>query len=88
MGGNHIVFAECRLKSLGIVVALFIEPPVTLYVHHVLVRTRQKHSDNTDLVVRDFPLGGCCVQPIDNRFIPAVNVIEVFDKYTVQMFSC
>ena len=44
-----------------------------LYVHHVLVRTRQNHPNDTDLVVRDFPSDVCRVQSVGNRFIPAVN---------------
>ena len=88
MCGNHIVFAECGLQPLDAVAAPFIEFSFFLYVHHVLVCTRQDHPNDTDLVVRDFPSDACRVQPVGNRFIPAVNAIGVFDKYPVQMRSC
>ena len=79
---------ECGLQPLDTVVAPFVEFAFFLYVHHVLVRTRQNHPNDTDLVVRDFPSDACRVQPVGNRFIPAVNAIRVFDKHPVQMCSC
>lgn len=76
------------LQPLDAVVAPFIEFSFFLYVHHVLVRTRQDHPNDTDLVVCDFPSDACCVQSVRNRFIPAVNAIGVFDKHPVQMCPC
>ena len=58
------------LQPLDTVVAPFVEFAFFLYVHHVLVRTRQNHPNDTDLVVRDFPSDACRVQPVGNRFIP------------------
>ena len=83
MCGNHIVFAECGLQPLDAVELSFF-----LYVHHVLVRTRQDHPNDTDLVVCDFPSDVCRVQSVCYRFIPAVNAIGVFDKHPVQVCPC
>lgn len=73
MCSNHIVFAECGLQPLDAVIASFIEFSFFLYVHHVLVRTRQDYPNDTDLVVCDFPSNACRVQFVCYRFIPAVN---------------
>ena len=61
MCGNYIVSAECSLQPLYAVAAPLIEPPVILYVYHVLMRTRQNHTNDTDLVVCDFPFDACRV---------------------------
>ena len=88
MGGNHVLPAECGLQPLDAVAAPFVKSSVFLYVHHVLICSRQNHSDYTDLVMCNLPLDACRVQPVGNRFIPAMNAIGVFYKYPVQMRSC
>ena len=85
MGGNHVLPAECGLQPLDAVAAPFVKSSVFLYVHHVLMCSRQNHSDYTDLVMCNLPLDACRVQPVGNRFIPAMNAIGVFYKY---LFRC
>lgn len=76
MGGNHVLPAECGLQPLDAVAAPFVKSSVFLYVHHVLMCSRQNHSDYTDLVMCNLPLDACRVQPVGNRFIPAMKEVQ------------
>ena len=79
VGGNHIGLSVCGLKPLYAVSAPIVKSAFVLYRYHVLMRSRQDHSDNTDLVVGNLAFDTCRVQSIGNRLVSIVNVIGVFD---------
>ncbi len=86
--GNGVLLSESLVQPLHTIVTPFIYTSVLLYLHHVLVRSRQHNTNSPYLVRRNFALDACRLDAVGYRFVTFRYSFGKLYKFPIEMRSC
>ena len=86
--GNGILLSESLVQPLHTIVTPFAYTSVLLYLHHILVCSRQHNTNSPHLVRRNFALDACRLDAVGYRFVTFRYSFGQLYKFPIEMRPC